>query len=93
MYASTAAIPIIGPILASAAAAVAYGAVEAFSAFDVGSWALPSDMLAQVHAGEMIVPRGRDAMGARRDVELCRRRGRQHEQQHDAQHQHDRRFL
>ena len=35
---------------------MAHGAVEAFSVFDVGSWALPSDMLAQVHAGEMIVP-------------------------------------
>ncbi len=26
------------------------------ASFDVGSWQLPSDMIAQVHQGEMIVP-------------------------------------
>jgi hypothetical protein len=52
-YASVSSIPIIGPFLAPAAAAVAYGAVMAF---DQGSWQLDRDQLAQVHAGEMIVP-------------------------------------
>jgi len=55
-YAAVAGIPIIGPVLAPAAAAVAFGAVEAFGSFDVGSWQLPGDTLAQVHKGEMIVP-------------------------------------
>ena len=55
-YAAVAGIPIIGPIIAPAAAAVAFGAVEAFGSFDQGSWQLPGNMLAQVHRGEMIVP-------------------------------------
>jgi hypothetical protein len=55
-YAALADIPIIGPIIAPAAAAVAYGAVMAFESFDVGTPEVPRDMLAQVHQGEMIVP-------------------------------------
>lgn len=55
-YSAVAGVPIIGPILAPAAAAVAFGATEAFASFDVGSWSIPGNMLAQVHAGEMIVP-------------------------------------
>lgn len=60
-YASIAAIPIVGPVLAPAAAAVAYGAITAFGgdlpSFAVGSYNVPSDTLANVHAGEMIVPK------------------------------------
>jgi hypothetical protein len=55
-YASVVQIPIIGPVLAPAAAAVAYGATMAFGSYDIGSWSLPHDQLAMVHAGEMIVP-------------------------------------
>lgn len=60
-FAATAAIPIVGPELAPAAAATAYAEVMAFSAsaipgFAVGSWSVPSDMLAMIHQGEMIIP-------------------------------------
>ena len=54
-------IPYVGPILAPAAAAVAFTAVEAFGSlpsFAVGAWELPSDMTARVHQGEMIIPAG-----------------------------------
>jgi len=34
-------------------------AVDAgLASFDAGAWSLPSDMIAQVHQGEMIVPAG-----------------------------------
>jgi hypothetical protein len=49
-------IPVVGWLLAPAAAAVAFGAVMAFDSFDKGSYELPNDMIAQVHKGEMIVP-------------------------------------
>jgi hypothetical protein len=59
-YAAVSSIPIVGPVLAPIAAGVAYGAVSAFGgdlpSFAVGAWSLPSDMIAQVHKGEMIVP-------------------------------------
>jgi hypothetical protein len=55
-YASVAQIPVVGWLLAPAAAAVAFGAVMAFDSFDKGSYELPNDMIAQVHKGEMIVP-------------------------------------
>ena len=61
-YASLAGIPIIGPSLgiAAATAVVAYGAEQIATAtgtsFAVGTAELPSDMMAQVHAGEMIIP-------------------------------------
>ena len=48
-------IPIIGPVLAPAAAAVAFGAVEAFGSFDVGGY-VNSSGLAMIHAGEEIRP-------------------------------------
>lgn len=47
--------PIMGPAAAGPAAA-AEGAVAAAASFASGSWQLPSDMFAQVHRGEMIVP-------------------------------------
>jgi hypothetical protein len=47
--------PVLGPAAAGPAAA-AEGAVAAAASFAVGSWELPSDMLANVHRGEMIVP-------------------------------------
>lgn len=60
-YAATAMIPYVGPALAPAAADSAFAGAMSFSAaalpsFAVGAWNLPSDMIAQVHAGEMIVP-------------------------------------
>lgn len=55
-YAAVAQIPIIGPVLAPVAAATAFAATSAFGSFDVGSWSVPKDQLAMVHAGEMIVP-------------------------------------
>ena len=59
-YASTAAIPVVGPGLAPAAAAAAYTNTMSFAglaSFAVGSWDLPGDQIAQVHQGEMIIPR------------------------------------
>jgi len=59
-FASTAAIPIIGPALAPAAGAAAYAgsiAYEGMASYDVGAWNLDSDKIAQVHQGEMIIPR------------------------------------
>lgn len=60
VYADVAEIPYVGWLLAPAAAAAAFAAIVAFGgglgSFAEGSWNLPSDMIAQVHAGEMIVP-------------------------------------
>ena len=55
-YASAAQIPYVGWILGPIAGAAAFAAVAAFGSFAVGSGNIPQDMLAQVHAGEMIVP-------------------------------------
>lgn len=52
--------PFMGP-LAAEPAAVSQGAVLAqipAASFDVGSWSVPRDMLAQIHRDEMIVPAG-----------------------------------
>ena len=60
-FASTAAIPIVGPALAPAAAGAAYADVMAtyvpLASFDVGSWQIPRDMMANIHQGEMIIPK------------------------------------
>ena len=58
-YNALAAIPVVGPVLGAAAAAVTFAAVEGYgmmASFDKGTNMLPSDMIAQVHAGERIVP-------------------------------------
>ncbi len=55
-YASVVGIPIIGPILAPIAAGVAFAAVEAFGSFAQGANVVPRDMIAQIHAGERIIP-------------------------------------
>lgn len=55
-YASASEVPYIGWLLGPAAAAAAFAAVAAFGSFAVGAWELPSDMIAQVHKGEMIIP-------------------------------------
>jgi hypothetical protein len=47
--------PLMGPAAAGPAAA-GEATVAAMASFDTGSWQLPSDMIAQVHQGEMIVP-------------------------------------
>ena len=47
--------PELGP-LALPAGIAAGASVAALASFDVGSWELPSDQVAQVHQGEMIVP-------------------------------------
>lgn len=59
-YASTAAIPIVGPALAPGAAALAYGEIMAFNvaSFDVGTDFVPKDMLANIHEGERVMTRG-----------------------------------
>ncbi len=50
-------IPIVGPVLAAAAAAAAIIEVKNLAHFDVGAWSVPQDMPAVVHAGETILPR------------------------------------
>jgi hypothetical protein len=58
-YAAVADIPIIGPILAPEAAAVAFAAVAAFGSglpSAAGGWEVPQDTLAMVHKNEMILP-------------------------------------
>ena len=51
--------PVLGPAAPAAAAGEAAG-IEAtslgFMAFDTGAWNLPSGLVAQLHAGEMVVP-------------------------------------
>jgi hypothetical protein len=56
VYDDVSQIPYVGWVLAPPAAAAAFAAVAAFASFDVGAWNLPSDMIAQVHQGEMILP-------------------------------------
>lgn len=51
--------PVMGPAAigpAAAGQATVMGVATGLSSFAVGSWSLPSDMVAQVHKGEMIVP-------------------------------------
>ncbi|HEY5046931.1 MAG TPA: hypothetical protein VII49_02795 [Rhizomicrobium sp.] len=58
-FASTAAIPVIGPELAPGAAAAAIAQVMGFSSLlslDTGAWDLKTDAVAQLHKGEMVVP-------------------------------------
>ena len=60
VYASVSQIPYVGWILAPIAAATAYGAVAAYeglASLDVGAWNLPVDTTANLHAGEMVIPR------------------------------------
>jgi hypothetical protein len=61
-YASTAAIPVVGPALAPAAAAQAYGSIMAMNAmipaYESGSWQIPRTGLANIHEDEMIIPAG-----------------------------------
>lgn len=59
-YKAMASIPVVGPVLGALAAAATFTAVEAYGAlasFDKGTNVLPNDMIAQVHAGERIVPK------------------------------------
>lgn len=63
--------PLLGPAAvgpAAAGEATVAAAAAAIPSFAVGAWSLPTDMIAQVHKGEMIVPAGpagalRAAMG------------------------------
>lgn len=59
-FAATAAIPYVGPILAPAAAAAAYGETMAFQASvpsAAGGWGqVPADTLANIHKDEMVLP-------------------------------------
>ncbi|ACB94293.1 hypothetical protein Bind_0643 [Beijerinckia indica subsp. indica ATCC 9039] len=53
--------PILGPAAigpAVAGEATVLAAASSLPSFAVGAWSLPSDMIAQVHQGEMIVPAG-----------------------------------
>lgn len=68
-YAAVAPIPIIGPILAPAAAATAFAAVLAFDVTSAaGGWdRVPADgMMAELHKDEMVLPAG--LAGSLRDV-------------------------
>ena len=56
VYDDVSQIPYVGWVLAPPAAAAAFAAVAAFGSFDVGAYALPSDMIIQAHQGEMILP-------------------------------------
>jgi hypothetical protein len=55
-YASAAQIPVVGWSIAPGIASAAEATVLAAGSFAVGSYSVPSDMLAQVHQGEMIIP-------------------------------------
>jgi hypothetical protein len=58
-FAATAAIPLVGPELAPAAAAAAVSETLSFSSLlslASGAWELKSDALALLHRGEMVVP-------------------------------------
>ncbi len=55
-YSSTAAIPIIGPILAPGAAALAFGAIAAFDSFEVGTPYVPKTGPYILHEGEEVRP-------------------------------------
>ncbi|WP_395664563.1 hypothetical protein [Methylocella sp.] len=53
--------PVMGPAAAGPAAAgqaTVLGVASGLASFAVGAWNLPSDMVAQVHQGEMIIPAG-----------------------------------
>lgn len=53
--------PIMGPAAAGPAAAGQAAVISvgtSLASFDKGAWSLPSDMIAKVHQGEMIVPAG-----------------------------------
>jgi hypothetical protein len=57
---SVAAIPYVGWAMAPGVASSTYAelaAMGSMAAFDKGSWDVPNDMVAQIHQGEMIVPR------------------------------------
>jgi len=62
VYDDVAQIPYVGWIMAPPAAAAAFAAVAAFGSFDVGAYALPSDMIIQAHQGEMILPAAEASM-------------------------------
>ena len=55
-YNSVSQIPVVGWLLAPAAAAASFAAVAAYDSFDVGTPNVPHDMTAQIHQGEAIVP-------------------------------------
>ena len=48
--------PLLGPFAAGPAAGAEATVLAAGSAFDTGAWNLPRDMIAAVHAGEMVIP-------------------------------------
>jgi len=60
VYDDVAQIPYVGWILAPAAAVAAFAGVMAFGSsvpgLAVGAWNLPNDMVAQLHAGETVMP-------------------------------------
>jgi hypothetical protein len=71
---SVAAIPYVGWAMAPGVAASTYAelaAMGSMAAFDKGSWEVPNDMVAQIHQGEMIVPRTfAESLRANADGEL-----------------------
>jgi hypothetical protein len=61
-FAAEAGVPIVGPALATGAAAAAYAEVMSFAAplaaFETGSYNIPDNMVAALHRGEMVIPAG-----------------------------------
>lgn len=57
VYADVSAIPYVGWILAPPAAATAFAAVAAYNSFDQGTNLVPTNMTANIHKGERIVPK------------------------------------
>jgi len=60
-YASTAAIPIVGPAMAPGAAALAYANIQAFqglASYDVGTNFVEKDQVAKIHEGERVMTKG-----------------------------------
>jgi len=55
-FAAVAGVPLIGPVLAPAAAAAAYAGTMAFASFDIGAYKIPEDMPAMVHRNELVMP-------------------------------------
>lgn len=57
VYADVSAIPYVGWLLAPPAAATAFAAVAAYNSFEQGADFIPTNMTANIHEGERIVPK------------------------------------
>jgi hypothetical protein len=55
-YASAAEVPVVGWLVAPAAAAAAYAGTMAFASADIGMYDVPHDQMALIHHNELIMP-------------------------------------